>query len=520
MAGFWSKLTPWRRKSEGFEWHKYVRTTIALRREHRREKAEELKRSAADGAARAAEGAARMARQGASAAGDGARRVSVSTGRGLRSFLAAAGSGSRTALIATASGLRTLLEMSGRGLRTVLTASGHGLRRALSASGHGLRVGGRAAGTGAGAAGRGFVAGTAATLSAIGAGLGVAGRVAGGGIAEASRPLVDLLGRPGVSGPLMLAGGVALLSGLGRPFLSGGIDREAILAGTIGVLLLLAGLVPRLQYGFGGAVIDMIAAPFRQISPRVGQIMAGGGAVAVAVAAVIWMLPGQVGLPRLPEMSLSSFVPFAASDPPITGRASPLGGDLLRIDRSTIRLDGIEAPDRDQTCARSDGRVWRCGEAAQSALSRLIAGRNLRCDPSGKDASGTVRAACFSGSRDVAEALVKGGHVFAESGMMARYRGEQSAAREAKAGLWSGQGEPERPAIWRTRLWEEARARAPKGCPIKGKVAGRGEGAKTYHLPWSPVYGRLRVVSARGERWFCSEDEARGAGFAPSAVDG
>jgi len=131
-----------------------------------------------------------------------------------------------------------------------------------------------------------------------------------------------------------------------------------------------------------------------------------------------------------------------------------------------------------------------------------------------------VRAACFSGSSDVAGTLVKGGHVFAETGMTARYRGEQSAARQAKAGLWSGQGEPERPAAWRTRLWDEARARAPKGCPIKGKVAGRGEGAKTYHLPWSPGYERLRVVSARGERWFCSEDEARGAGFAQPAIDG
>ena len=513
MASFWSRSWPWRRKSEGFEWHKYVRTTIALRREHRREKAEELKRSAADSAARAAEGAARMARQGASAAGEGARRASVSTGRGLRSLL-----------LATWTGLIALLAATGRGLKVFLAASGSGLRRAMSASGHGLRVGGRATGAGAGIAGRGIVAGTVAGLSWIGASLGAGisatGRMAGGGIGEASRPLVDLLGRPGVSGPLMLAGGVALLSGVVRPFLSGGIDREAVLAATIGVLLLLAGLAPRLQFGGGAAVVEAIAAPFRLMSPQSRQILGGGSAVAVVIAATIWMLPGKVGLPSLPDMSLSSFVPFAASDPPITGRASPLGADTLRIDRVTIRLDGIEAPDRDQTCARSDNRVWRCGEAAQAALSRLISGRNLRCEPSGKDASGTVRAACFSGTNDVAGALVKAGHVFADSGMMARYRSEQGAARAAKAGLWSGPGEPERPASWRTRVWDEARARAPKGCPIKGKVAGRGEGGKTYHLPWSPTYERLRVVSARGERWFCSEDEARGAGFAPSAVDG
>jgi endonuclease YncB( thermonuclease family) len=516
MANIW----PWRRKSEGFEWHRYVRTTIALRREHRREKAEELKRSAADGAVRAAEGAARMARQSASAAGENARRVSVSTGRGLRSFLAAAGTASWRALMATGRGLRIFLAASATGLRSFFAVTGRGVQRGLSASGHGLRVGGRAAGSGAGVAGRGLVAGTATGLSWIGANLGVAGRVAGGGIAEASRPLVDLLGRPGVSGPLMLAGAVALLSGLGRPFLSGGVDREAILAATIGALLLLAGLVPRLQYGAGGALVDWIAAPFRRLPPRVGEMMVGSGVVAIAIAAVIWILPGKVGLPSLPEVSLSSFVPFAASEPPITGRASIVSADTVRIGDVTIRLDGIEAPEAEQTCTRSGNRLWRCGEAAQSALSRLIVGRKLRCEPSRKEASGTVRAACFSGTSDVAGALVKGGHVFAESGMMARYGGEQSSAREAKAGLWNSAGEPERPAAWRTRLWEEARARAPKGCPIKGKVAGRGEGVKTYHLPWSPIYGRLRVVSARGERWFCSEDEARGAGFAPPAVDG
>ncbi|MEO8652461.1 MAG: thermonuclease family protein, partial [Hyphomicrobiaceae bacterium] len=357
-------------------------------------------------------------------------------------------------------------------------------------------------------------------LSWIGAGLGVAGRAAGGRIGEASRPLVDVLGRPGVSGPLTLAGAVALLSGLGRPFLSGGIDREAMLAAAIGALLLLAGLAPRLQYGAGGAAAERVASLFRLMPPRVGQIMAGGGAVAAVIAATIWMLPGKVSLPSLPEMSLSSFVPFAASDPPITGRASIVSADTLRISSVTIRLDGIEAPEQEQTCARSGNRLWRCGEAAHSALSRLVAGRKLRCEPSSKDASGMVRAACFSGTSDVGAALVKTGYAFAESGMMARYRGEQSEAREANAGMWSGPGEPERPTAWRTRLWEEARARAPKGCPIKGKVAGRGEGVKTYHLPWSPIYGRLRVVPARGERWFCSEDEARGAGFAPSAVDG
>jgi len=507
-----AKLWPWRRKSEGFEWHKYVRTTIALRREHRRERAEEIKRSAADGAVRAAEGAARLGRKSASAAGEGARRASAASGRGLK-----------RGLVASASGLHRLSVASAHGAQRAFWASAHGARRASVASARGLRLGGTVAGAGLLASARGLGRASADGAAWTGGHLVAVGRVAGAGLASASRPLVDFLGRPGVSGPLMLAGTVALISGVGRPFLTGGLDREAMLVTGIGAICLVAGFIPRLRYGAGGIMLARATAPLRRLPPRVGHIAAGGGAVLAVIAAAFWLMPVNVGLPalpNLPSMSLSSFVPFKASDPPITGRASATGGDTLRIGKSAIRLDGIEAPDRDQTCARSDQRRWRCGEAAQAALARLIGGRTVRCEPAGTDASGIVRATCHAGDTDVAGALVQAGHVLADNSMLARYRSEQGRAREAKAGLWSGPGEPERAADWRTRLWNEARAKAPKGCPIKGKVAGRGEGAKTYHLPWSPTYGRLRVVSARGERWFCTEEEARGAGFSPSAVDG
>ena len=43
----------WRRKGDGFEWHKYVRTTIKLRREDRRRKLDEIKVAAASNAAQA-----------------------------------------------------------------------------------------------------------------------------------------------------------------------------------------------------------------------------------------------------------------------------------------------------------------------------------------------------------------------------------------------------------------------------------------------------------------------------------
>jgi len=529
-----AKLWPWRRKSEGFEWHRYVKTTIAVRREHRRERAEEIKRSAQDGAVRAAEEAARLGRKSAQAAGDGARRASAASKRGVRLGFAASVRGIKRAAVASASGGRRFLVASGRGLRKASVASAHGIRRvsvasvggirqASVASAQGIARGSRYAATGLGASGRWLGRRGLGGAAWTGGGLAAFGHMAGSGLAVACRPILDFLGRPGVSGPLMLAGAVALVSGLARPLLTGSLDREGVLIVVIGAVCLAAGLTPRLRYGAAPAILAAITAPLRRIPSRVGHTLAGGSAIVAALVAAVWLWPASLtpSVPSLPSMSLSSFVPFKASEPPIVGRAFAIGGDTLRVGRQTVRLEGIAAPDRDQTCTRGDNRRWRCGEAAQAALSRIVSGREVRCEPAGKDDGGTVRAACAIATRDVAAALVEGGHVLAESGLLPRYRSEQAKAQQDKAGLWAGGATPERPDEWRTRLWNEARAKAPEGCPIKGKVAGRrGDTVKTYHLPWSPTYIRLRVVSARGERWFCSEADARAAGFAPAEIDG
>jgi hypothetical protein len=113
------------------------------------------------------------------------------------------------------------------------------------------------------------------------------------------------------------------------------------------------------------------------------------------------------------------------------------------------------------------------------------------------------------GDKDLGAELVRQGYVFADGSILARYAGQEREARAAKAGLWAG-GEAERPAAFRAKVWEEARRRSPEGCPIKGQVSG---GSRYYVLPWAPDYERLRVQRGRGERWFCSEQEAVSAGF-------
>lgn len=50
------------------------------------------------------------------------------------------------------------------------------------------------------------------------------------------------------------------------------------------------------------------------------------------------------------------------------------------------------------------------------------------------------------------------------------------------------------------------------GCNIKGNVS-IGSGERIYHVPGQEYYADTVIDSRYGERWFCSEAEARSAGW-------
>lgn len=228
-------------------------------------------------------------------------------------------------------------------------------------------------------------------------------------------------------------------------------------------------------------------------------------------AAVAVLLGGGYAVSRHAPTTLAAIGNFRVFAPKIVeGRATVLSGDSLRIDGTPIRLAGIEAPEIDQKCA-AGRKTWNCGEAAVSALQKLVRNKTVRCEITGIDGErsvGSCQTVNTGTSQDLSTVLVKDGAVFAEGGLFASFTTLEDGARARKVGLWKG--EPERPADYRNRVWETAVQAAPDGCPIKGQISGE---TKTYVLPWSPSYNRLRIRPARGERWFCSEVEAQAAGW-------
>lgn len=134
----------------------------------------------------------------------------------------------------------------------------------------------------------------------------------------------------------------------------------------------------------------------------------------------------------------------------ISGRASVIDGDGLEIGGEKIRLFGIDAPEIDQYCRRSDGTRWRCGHYASVELDRLVAGREVECAVRDVDRYGRPVAVCKVAGADLAEAQTRAGWALAYRKFTRDYVDEEDAARAARRGVW--QGEFDAPWSYRQRM--------------------------------------------------------------------
>jgi hypothetical protein len=141
---------------------------------------------------------------------------------------------------------------------------------------------------------------------------------------------------------------------------------------------------------------------------------------------------------------------------------------------------------------------------------------------SARDDYGRIVAVCRSGSTDLGGAMVRAGLALASRQYSNAYVAVETAARTARRGLWAGEFTP--PWEWRRDERPGAPARNTQrgatsgtqsvpssGCRIKGNINGDGE--RIYHTPSSASYDDTTIDENRGERWFCSEADARSAGW-------
>jgi endonuclease YncB( thermonuclease family) len=200
----------------------------------------------------------------------------------------------------------------------------------------------------------------------------------------------------------------------------------------------------------------------------------------------------------------------------ISGRAKVTDGDSLEIGTTRLRLFGVDAVEGRQSCTR-DGRAWPCGDEAARKLRGLIGDRTVNCTKRDVDNYGRTVAVCRTGDADLGAEMVRAGFATAYRRYSNDYVDEENEARSARRGIWAGEftspeeyRHDEPPAQPHDRPVQPQRS-SRDGCYIKGNI--NGEGARIYHVPGTSSYDDTRIDESKGERWFCTESEARAAGW-------
>jgi endonuclease YncB( thermonuclease family) len=227
----------------------------------------------------------------------------------------------------------------------------------------------------------------------------------------------------------------------------------------------------------------------------------------------------------------------------LSGRVTAVtDGDTIKVQLDSglikVRFDSIDAPEKDQ--------VW--GKQARDALARRVAGQEVELKVSSQDRYDRLVATVYLAGESLNEWMVNQGHAWAYRQYTKNedYCIWEGAARAAGRGMWS-KPETARRAPWDHRAIKRRRIESPRDysnetvstciaalgqrattkpvsvapsdgesvwddCEIKGNISDAG---KIYHLPGTSSYARTKIDESKGERWFCTEEEAKLAGWRP-----
>jgi endonuclease YncB( thermonuclease family) len=106
-------------------------------------------------------------------------------------------------------------------------------------------------------------------------------------------------------------------------------------------------------------------------------------------------------------------------------------GDTIKLNGTTWRLWGIDAPELHQTC--KDG--WAAGIKSKRTLERLIAAVSIRCELKDTDRHGRSVGLCRAGERDLGAAMVSAGMAWAFTRYSWAYAPREWMARLDGAGV-------------------------------------------------------------------------------------
>jgi len=188
-----------------------------------------------------------------------------------------------------------------------------------------------------------------------------------------------------------------------------------------------------------------------------------------------------------------------------------IDGDTIEIEGGQkVRYIGINAPET----VHPDMKVQCFGKEAAVKNKELIEGKiiELEKDVSETDKYGRLLRYIYSDNIFVNDFLVRQGFAHASTyppdvKYQDQFRQAEQEAQEFNRGLWG---------VCQSTSSQPSSSSQPSDCLIKGNISSSGE--KIYHMPGQRYYDKTVIDENKGERWFCSEDEAVSAGWRKSKI--
>ncbi len=111
-------------------------------------------------------------------------------------------------------------------------------------------------------------------------------------------------------------------------------------------------------------------------------------------------------------------------------------GDTIKLGDVKIRFSGIDAPEINQTCVASEGKV-ACGKISKDILITKVTNNKISCTDEGKDFYGRVLGECFVNGESLSSYLVREGFAFAYRKYSDKFILDEEYAKSNKLGMWS-----------------------------------------------------------------------------------
>jgi len=122
----------------------------------------------------------------------------------------------------------------------------------------------------------------------------------------------------------------------------------------------------------------------------------------------------------------------------LIGIANITDGDTIKILNNSIRLYGVDAPEKKQKCIKNF-KEYNCGQVATEALVNQIGGRQVTCKVQDKlDRYKRYIGVCFVEGVNLNKWLVRNGYVVAYRRYSKDYIYDEEYAKINRLGLWSG----------------------------------------------------------------------------------